>query len=218
MEIRELQLITNQLEETETFYNQILNIPTQDKNENERSFLIGKTRLSFVLGSEDHPVYHLAFDIPKNQLMEAYQWLKQRTSIIPVTPETDFSNFELWNSKSFYFHDNNENLLELICRYDLDNEATKPFDGAAILSVSEIGLVSEDVPFLAETLMSKYSLDIYEKQPAQDNFTVLGDEQGLLILVNEDRNWYPTEQKAKPFPLKVILNNGTGEDQELSFS
>lgn len=65
MEIRELQLITNQLEETETFYNQILNIPTQDKSENERSFLIGKTRLSFVLGSEDHPVYHLAFDIPK---------------------------------------------------------------------------------------------------------------------------------------------------------
>lgn len=218
MEIKELQVITNQLEETETFYNQILNITTHDKRENEVSFLIGKTKLTFATSSIADPVYHMAFDIPKNQLMEAYEWLKQRTPIIPVTPDADFSNFELWNSKSFYFYDNNKNLLELICRNNLNNESDQPFNGSSILAISEIGLVSEDVPFLAETLMSKYGLGVYEKQPAQDNFTALGDEQGLLIIVNVDRNWYPTAQKAQPFPVKMVFNNGGKEDQELVFS
>ncbi|WP_316842566.1 hypothetical protein [Pedobacter gandavensis] len=219
MEIKELQIITTQLAETETFYNQILNLDTHDKTENEVSFLIGRTKLSFVLeATTAQPVYHMAFDIPKNKLMEAYEWLKKRIKIISVTPETDFSSFELWNAKSFYFHDNNENVLEFICRYDLDNESDSDFGGSSILAVTEIGLVSEDVPFLAETIMSKYGLEVYEKQPARDNFTVLGDEQGLLILVNEDRNWYPTDQKAKSFPIKMIFNNGTAEDQELSIS
>lgn len=218
MEIKELQIITNQLEETERFYTEILNVPTQERTGDKVSFLIGRTKLSFVLDTAlVQPVYHMAFDIPKNQLMEAYNWLKQRINIIPVSPETDFSSFELWNAKSFYFHDNNDNVLELICRYDLDNESDIPFDGS-LLAVSEIGIVSDDVPFLAETIMNKYGLEVYEKQPAQDNFTVLGDEQGLLILVNEDRNWYPTTQKAKLFPIKMVINNGTNGDQDLNIS
>ncbi|WP_316822683.1 VOC family protein [Pedobacter gandavensis] len=219
MEIKVLQLITNHLIETERFYNQVLNLNTLDKSSDEVSFLIGRTKLSFVQKETiEKPVYHMAFDIPKNQLMEAYEWLKQRTKIIPVTPETDFSNFELWNANSFYFHDHNENLLEFICRQDLDNASEQAFDGSSLLAITEIGLVSEDVPFLAETLMAKYGLEVYEKQPAQDNFTVLGDEQGLLILVNEDRNWYPTDQKAKSFPVKMVINNGTNGDLELNIS
>ncbi|MNY37869.1 hypothetical protein D3C86_1724580 [compost metagenome] len=138
--------------------------------------------------------------------------------MLPVTEETEFSDFELWNAKSFYFYDNNENLLELICRYDLDNQSEHTFDGSSILHVSEIGLVSDDVPFLAETLMNKYGLDVYSKQPAQDNFTALGDEEGLFIIVNEDRNWFPTEKKAKSFRTKIIFNTGMDEDQELSIS
>ncbi|WP_316751201.1 hypothetical protein [Pedobacter gandavensis] len=218
MEIKELQVITSQLAETETFYNQILNISTLEKTENKVSFMLGSSKLSFEVTTAVQPVYHIAFDIPKNQLMEAYKWLKQRTPVIPLSPESDFSNFELWNAKSFYFHDNNKNLLEFICRYDLDNESDLPFDGSSILAITEIGLVSEDVAFLAETLMGKYDLEVYEKQPAQDNFTVLGDDHGLLILVNQDRDWYPTTQKAKSFPIKMVFNNGTAEDQELNIS
>ncbi|MCX2450207.1 hypothetical protein OQX61_02890 [Pedobacter sp. PLR] len=218
MEIKELQIITSQLEETETFYNQILNIPTLEKSENEVSFRIGSSKLSFEVSTADQPVYHIAFDIPKNQLMEAYEWLKQRTPIIPISPSSDFSDFEQWNAKSFYFYDNNKNVLELICRYELDNESGLPFDGSSLLAITEIGLVSDDVAFLAETLMGKYDLELYEKQPARDNFTVLGDDHGLLILVNQDRDWYPTTQKAKSFPVKLVFNNGTEEDQELSMS
>lgn len=218
MKIKELHLLTNSLTETAQFYTEVLGATITEEKEEELSLLIGETLISFHTSSEENPVYHLAFDIPKNKLEEAWHWLKQRTTILPVSAETEFSDFQLWNAKSFYFYDNNENLLELICRHDLDNSVDQPFDGSSVLYVSEIGLVSEDVPFLAETLMNNYGLEVYAKQPAQDNFTALGDENGLLIIVNADRNWFPTEKKAKSFRTRIIFNTGTGEDQEIRIS
>lgn len=218
MKIKELHLLTSNLTETVQFYTQVLAAVLIEEKEEEISLLSGETKIVFQLSTEENPIYHLAFDIPKNKLEEAYHWLKQKINLLPVTEETEISDFELWNAKSFYFYDNNENVLELICRYDLDNQSEHAFDGSSILHVSEIGLVSDDVPFLAETLMNKYGLDVYSKQPAQDNFTVLGDEEGLLIIVNQDRNWFPTEKKARSFRTKIIFNSGMGEDQELSIS
>lgn len=218
MRIKELHLLTNNLNNTAQFYTQVLGATVKMENEQELSLLLGETLISFQNSPEENPVYHLAFDIPGNKLEEAYHWLKQRTTILPVTAETEFSDFQLWNAKSFYFYDNNGNLLELICRYDLDNDSDLIFDGSSILYVSEIGLVSDDVPFLAETLINKYGLEVYSKQPAQDNFTALGDEEGLLIIVNADRNWFPTEKKAKSFRTKIVFNTGTDEDQELSIA
>lgn len=218
MRIKELHLLTNNLKDTVRFYTQVLGATVKEEKEEELSLLLGETLISFQNSPEENPVYHLAFDIPKNKLEEAYHWLKQRTTVLPVTQETEFSDFQLWNAKSFYFYDNNENLLELICRYDLDNEADRIFDASSILYVSEIGLVSDDVPFLAETLINKYGLEVYSKQPAQDNFTALGDEEGLLIIVNTDRNWFPTEKKARSFRTKIVFNTGTDEDQEIQIS
>lgn len=218
MRIKELHLLTNNLKDTAQFYTQVLGATVKGENEQELSLLLGETLISFQNSPEENPVYHVAFDIPGNKLEEAYQWLKQRTTILPVTAETEFSDFQLWNAKSFYFYDNNGNLLELICRYDLDNNSDLIFDGSSILYVSEIGLVSDDVPFLAETLMNKYGLEVYSKQPAQDNFTALGDDEGLLIIVNADRNWFPTDKKAKSFRTKIIFDTGTNEDHELSIS
>ena len=218
MRIKELHLLTNNLKDTVRFYTQVLGATVKEEKEEELSLLLGETLISFQNSPEENPVYHVAFDIPGNKLEEAYQWLKQRTTILPVTAETEFSDFQLWNAKSFYFYDNNGNLLELICRYDLDNNSDLIFDGSSILYVSEIGLVSDDVPFLAETLMNKYGLEVYSKQPAQDNFTALGDDEGLLIIVNADRNWFPTDKKAKSFRTKIIFDTGTNEDHELSIS
>jgi hypothetical protein len=64
------------------------------------------------------------------------------------------------------------------------------------------------VPQLATKLIAKYGLDYYAKQPKQDNFMALGDETGLFILVDQNRNWYPTTQKAEAFGLSVTFNIG----------
>lgn len=204
MKITRLHLNTNDLAKTEAFYNTVLNISTNKITSKEVSFLIGETELHFTK-SDSESQYHIAFDVPKNLIDASYNWIKSKTKILPVTENSEFSNFELWNAKSFYFYDNNSNLLEFIARFDLENTSKKAFDSSSILYVSEIGIVTKDVPKLAERLQKEYPLSVYPKQPAQENFTVLGNETGLLVLVNENRNWYPTNKKADSFPLKIIF-------------
>lgn len=215
MKIKELHLLSDNLIETEKFYNTILDIPTNKKTEDEIAFTIGETRL-FFKKSETNSQYHIAFDIPNHQLLEAYAWLKSRTSILPVTENGPFSHFELWNAQSFYFYDNNSNLLEFIVRHDLNNHSDNPFNSSSLLYVSEIGIVTDNVPLLAEQLLKKYPLSIYSKQPPQENFTALGNETGLLILVNQNRNWHPTDKKAMAFPVKIVFDTENRQNLELS--
>lgn len=199
-------MLTNNLPVTEQFYNHVLDIKTNRKTENELSFLIGKTRVTFIHSKESvNPNYHLAFDIPTNKLEEALAWIKEKVTILPVIADTYLSDIKLWNARSFYFYDNNENLLELICRYDLLNQSEAPFSGDSILHVSEIGIVTSNVQACADDLIARYGLDYYAKQPKQDNFMALGDEGGLFILVDPNRNWFPTDKKAQPFWTKLTF-------------
>jgi len=215
MKIKAVELLSNNLKETANFYNDILDIKTSNRTATEVSFLIGTTQLTFQKSEVIQPNYHLAFDIPNNKLEEAFDWLNQRTTILPVTDDSNFSSFEAWNAKSFYFYDNNENLLELICRFDADNQSPASFDSNALLSVSEIGIVTNDVIATGEKLTSQYDLEYYAKQPKTENFAVIGDEDGLFILVNPDRHWFPTKKKAQSFQTKVRFSIADQRDQQL---
>jgi len=174
--------------------------------------MIGTTRLCFRSTVLQEPCYHIAVDIPNNKLGEAFDWLKSRVEILQVTETSMFSKFEAWNAESFYFYDNNGNLLEFICRLDVPNTSEQPFDISQLLYISEIGIVCDDVNGMAEKLNASYGLSYYSKQPKLDNFMVLGDEKGLFILVSPDRNWYPTGKKAKIFPLEVVFRGNEGRE------
>ena len=215
MKIKELHLLSNNLIETEKFYNTILDIPAYKKAENEIVFAFGETLL-FFKKTEANSQYHIAFDIPNNQLEEAYTWLKSRIEILPVLEKSPFADFESWNAKSFYFYDNNSNLLEFIVRYDLDNRSENTFNSSSILYASEIGIVTDDVPSLAKKLQEDHLLSVYSKQPPQENFIALGDETGLLIIVNQNRNWFPTDKKAIPFPSRIIFGTENSQNLELT--
>lgn len=76
MKLEAIELLSNNIIETEQFYNNILDIKTNSKNENEVSFLIGTTKVSFQKSAVENPNYHLAFDIPNNKLEEAFKWLE----------------------------------------------------------------------------------------------------------------------------------------------
>lgn len=215
MKIKELQLLTNNLDKTEAFYTGRLGISIHQKTEKELSFLIGCTKLKFIISAVEKPVYHIAFDIPNNKLNEAFDWLSEKVTVLPVTAEGKIADIKLWNAKSIYFYDNNGNLLELICRFDIDTQSEKPFDASSIISISEIGLVTEDVPALTKTITKNYNLPIFQKQPAQENFTAVGDDEGLLVIVNENRNWFPINQKAESFWSKIIIESAAGTVNEI---
>ena len=137
MNILELELLTDSITETELFYNNIVGLKTVSKNNSSVSFAAGATQLTFRSSENINPVYHFAFDMPNNKLLEAFAWIEKKTEILEIVPPEKIADFYNWNAKSFYFYDNNGNILEIIARFSLDNASEKPFDGSSILSVSE---------------------------------------------------------------------------------
>ena len=217
MNILELELLTDSITETESFYNDVIGLETISKSNSSVSFKAGSTKLTFRSSENLKPVYHFAFDIPNNKLLEAFAWIEKKTGILEVVPPEKIADFYNWNAKSFYFYDNNANILEFIARFSLDNTSEKSFDGSLVLSVSEIGFVTKNVSKLSDEMSNKYGLSIFPKQPKLDKFIVLGTDTGLFILVEENRDWYPTHQKAKSFWTKVVFDNN-GKTREIEVS
>ncbi len=202
MDILKLTLSTSDLEGTKHFYNTRLGLAVINEQETSVSFRAGTTELQFVIAT-GKPLYHLAFNIPQNNIDEALQWcLANQFKMLPFQNENlvDFPN---WNARSVYFLDNNGNILELIARHDLNNATAESFNATQLLCVSEIGLVVDDVLQFCSELNAKYGIPYYEKQPPAPDFSVMGDATGLFIVVPQNRKWFPTAVTSAKFPLQV---------------
>lgn len=216
MKLLEVELLTKNITETQHFYQEIMGFTAVEKKEQRVSFQVGSSFLHFRKTDElKNPVYHFAFDIPENRLMEALEWIKERAQVIPFQADEiiDFSN---WHAKSFYFYDNNGNILECIVRFDLHHIANKRFDADSFLKISEIGFVTEDVLKFCEEINNQYDTEFFAMQPKGETFSVLGDNDGLFIISGENRNWFPTSNKAEPFLIRVLFENRS-KQHELVF-
>ncbi|WP_118973116.1 VOC family protein [Taibaiella koreensis] len=216
MHILRLQLLTNDIAATERFYREVPGLKVLDRSDEEITFEAGSTRLVFRHSAIPHPVYHFAFTIPANKLQEALAQMAGKTSILSLPDGNPIADFAHWSAGAFYFYDNNGNILEYIVRRGLDNAEEIPFDASRICCISEAGLVTDNVPALAAGITGQYDLPLFSKQPPQDNFTVMGDDHGLLILVARGRHWFPTTIEAAGFPLALTLRNDKGQLHELS--
>jgi catechol-2,3-dioxygenase len=211
MTIKEISLITNDINGTTTFYTTNLQLPILYQSVNRISFQAGASVLTYEQQTTTtQPVYHFAFNIPHNQLDAAINWLQQFTTLLPVPDNSYIANFESWNANAVYFYDNNGNLLELIARHDLKNDA----DLLSVSGISEIGIVTASVPEYADQIISMYKLPVFAKQPRMELFTALGDDNGLLIIAAKSRNWFPSQIPAQPFPARVTIENN-GETNTL---
>ena len=205
MKILEIEIQTDNIKETETFYSEILGLQLVNKNQNSISFKAGQSKLTFIKSDNINPKYHFAFNIPNNKLEEAILWAKSRLRLIENDENGIIANFESWNANAIYFYDNNNNIVEFIARFDLENSTEKPFDISVIESISEIGIVTDKPLDLAETLIESYNLVYFNKSKKSEKFAALGNDNGLFIIVETNRKWYPTEQKAKKYFSRIKI-------------
>ena len=204
--IASIELVSPDLKQTIGFYAGLLGLELVETVPGKAAFQLGETRLEFMEDPTIEPVYHMAFDIPKNKLQEALDWFASRLEVLPLPDGGRIMNFANWNAESFYFFDTTGNLLECIVRHDRHEEANAPFDAKQLLRVSELGIVTEHVPTLVEKLETEHGLLPFVKQPVLENFAAIGDETGLLILSEEGRSWFPTLLPAKSFYWKLQLS------------
>jgi catechol-2,3-dioxygenase len=213
MEIKEIVIQTDDLKGTENFYANVLGFELIKKEQNTIAFSAGNSMLSFIKSTNLNPKYHFAFNIPKNKLNEATIWLNSKVNLLLNDENEIITEFGDWNAKAIYFYDNNNNIVEFITRFDLTNETEKKFDASSVLSISEIGIVANDPMKLASQIMDKNHLNYFEKGKQSENFISIGDDNGLFIIVKNDRKWYPTEQKAEQHVARVkIISKGIKHD------
>lgn len=217
MTITRLELLTSDLPATLAFYRDIPELPLLHADDLTATFEAGHTRLVFRQAEDIQPVYHFAFTILPGQLETALTQLKNKTGIMLLPEGGTIADFSNWNAKAFYFYDNNGNILEYIVRYDLDIPPAQPSANNGICCISEIGLVTDDVPALAAQISDGYGIPFFSKQPRQDHFTVLGDDRSLFIIVVRERHWYPTSIAADTYPTVIGFKDATGQDRELYF-
>ncbi|QEE50183.1 glyoxalase [Flavobacterium alkalisoli] len=207
MQIIELELLSSNLAETERFYKRVLGLKAELSDKFSVTFAIGYTKLIFRYAEGLNPVYHFAIDIPNNRFDQAYSIMKSRIDLIPIEKENDIADFTNWDAQSFYFYDNNGNILEFITRYPNRETSTHDFNSKSYLSISEVGLVTNDVPRLADQLKKEFGVPIFHRQPRGSKFTVSGDDQGLFIIAAKGRDWYPTKVKSASFRTRVLFMN-----------
>jgi len=216
MKLAHIQIQSNNIQQTATFYKDILDLPIIEKTKESVSIQAGNSVLEFIENPEFKSIYHFAFNIPENKLDEAIDWCKSKVDLIFIEDQKVITNFENWNANAVYFYDNNGNLLEFIARHDLDNAQTEAFSSKAILNISEIGIVNENPLALGKQLIEEHSLEFFSKNANSELFAAVGDDEGLLIMVKPNRNWYPTQTPSESNKTAVRIEN-KGNKIELNF-
>lgn len=190
MKIESLRLPSADLRAVAQYFREVLELAV---NESVAVVTVdaGSTRLEFVPGPAPAGASHLAFTIPCNQLAEAKVWLGARVELLSLDGKDHFQLGDPWDSDSIYFRGPDGLVLELIARRRLDNQSSGAFTSSHILSVSEVGLAVPDVQIAEREMGQTFGIPPFAGD--SESFQALGDHRGLLILVSENRPWFPTK-------------------------
>ncbi len=211
MKIHAIQIETAALDRVVEFYHHRLEFPcvgTPDK----AYFQAGDSQLVFSENAGFAGLYHFAFNIPSNQIREAMAWLERRgVDLIVNDKGENLIDFSSWHAEAAYFYDPAGNIVEFIARRDLQNESEHPFGAASIMEISEVGIVTDDVLAWNERAGQVYGIPPFDKQKPNADFSALGSDMGLFIVVPPGRNWLLTDIPAAKSPLEVTFENDRGE-------
>ncbi len=209
MKLLEVTLRAADLDALEAFYGGVLGQRILERDASRLAVQVGRSRLVFAREGGFAGRYHVAFDVPNNQLAQAREWLEPRVPLMQSRDGSTEFHGDDWNADQFYFLDPAGNILELIARHTAGTASSAAFSSASLMAVTEIGLVSPDVTATVAWFRETLGLEPYKNHGG--TFTPIGDEAGLLIVVAEGREWFPdTSVEAEILPVEIVVE---GEHQ-----
>jgi catechol-2,3-dioxygenase len=214
--------------EMKAFYGKTLDLRLLEERADRFTVEAGETMITFVHDAQTvdgrAPFYHFAFNIPENKIMKAVEWQKVRTPLLPIPERNraagfapDVVDYSHWNAHSIFFLDPAGNVLEYIARHDLKNGDSQPFGWTDILYASEIGLIVDDVAATAGLLTEVAAVSPYKGQ--SDQFTAMGDEYGLLLVMKRGRVLDFTGNEAngaRIYPTSVTVRGAKATRRQLA--
>ena len=149
----------------------------------------GSSRLRFERGPD--VCSHFAVNVPPGRFDEAVAWGRAQAELIQ-----DDVPFEMWRARAAYYYDAVGNLVELIARERAPGDEL-------LMEISEIGVPVEDVGAAVEFLESELGIPHFSGD--RENFSAVGDDHGLFIVVPVGRVWLFSEQRASDAPVRVTI-------------
>ncbi|MHA7276322.1 VOC family protein [Arthrobacter sp. HLT1-21] len=212
MRIISVEFETEDLTRAEKFYGSLLGLPTA----REGCTLTIRAGSSIILlkqGPSDRGKQHLAFTIPRLLFDSAKEWTAQRAPLLlDADGRDEFETSPHWNAHSLYFPDPDGNILEFIIRRDIHDDQGGPFRPEHVRCASEVGIAVDDVPESAACAKRVLGLDAYGS--GAPTFQPVGDLEGLLILVNRGRHWFPTATPSGTRRLVLHIEGGSAGSLE----
>lgn len=154
------------------------------------SIVIGDSMLCMQDTQTPH-AYHYAMAVPKNSVAAAAQWcIAQGIPLIASDSDNPIYQFEEWGMQAIYFFDGAGNVAEFIGAYDATQPLYKTFEVSMVQGICEIGVVTAQVAQYAQALKHTYGLESFYSY--NDTFHPVGDAQGRMIVVEPNREWYPS--------------------------
>jgi catechol-2,3-dioxygenase len=213
MRITALTISTAFVDECRRFYVDLLGFQEYEVvgGSDGLALQIGYTRFTFVPGTADAR-YHFAFNVRPDQLENAAEWLQRfGVELIPGS-QGHFVDFPNWKARSVYFFDPAGNIVEIIARASIKPAGNAPkFSAASLLGISEIGLVTDDLAAYRDWLGAVHGISGFIRQQNTDQFTALGDDEGLLLLVPAGREWFMGRFNAEKHPVAITAEAGGRE-------
>ena len=202
MKITALELQTNMPDELKAFYAEILGLPLLSEDERSFSVQAGYSRLTFQTdGNSQNGGYHLAFHVPGNLMAAAVAWLQDRVAFLYAPgASSPIVVHETSQAEALYFYDPAFNLLEFIA-HSTTPTSHAPFGPAQLIGIAEVGLPVKEVTKFALELREKLKLPRWKLATAL--FEAVGDAEGMFIVVQEQRPWFPTQNPAVALPTHV---------------
>jgi len=210
MKINQLELGTQRLQEMKEFYLNLIGFKLIFADAGIFTVQAGASTLAFRASSDKiQPFYHFAFNIPTNLLPDSMRWLQARgvEFLSSEDGEVAIDQGPKWNAHSCYFHDPAGNIVEFIARHDLDNAQSLAFTVEDVLCISEIGVPVTEVQTVVDELRSECGLDVW-KSENNPKFVAMGSEDGIVIVVNHTRPWFPSKELPVVSPVKAVVQTG----------
>lgn len=157
-----------------------------------------------LIPGEEEAWFHFAFHVRGEAFERVVQQLESKVDLLPVDEEgSKIIEFESWKARAVYAHDPAGNIVEWITRPDHEwRDIAAPMPD--IPGLAEIGLPVPDIGIYRH----KASLFLSIWKSSGEEFTALGNEEGLVIMVPEGRGWLPTDRPAKFFPCSAVFEKG----------
>jgi catechol-2,3-dioxygenase len=156
----------------------------------------GASRLRFEPGPA--VCSHFAVNVPPQRFEEAVEWARERVELVD-----DDVPFPAWRARSAYFFDPGGNIVELIARERAPGEGL-------FLEISEVGLPVADVGAAVDWLEGELGLPHFSGN--RRDFSAVGDDRGLFIVVPVGRPWLFTDEPAPDAALHVTIESDRGRE------